>query len=140
MYTGEELYEMWQSSGLSQRQLAKKLGMNFNKLHGLIFRAQKAEATLSNSNDKLDMIDDGNTRSYVSKGKTIRTLEQLLEECEVDLKTWKVDRHVVNKWDVTMKMSSGDVVTRENFQVKASDRKASLQRVFFQPTQQVFFR
>lgn len=119
MYTGEELYEMWQSSGLSQRQLAKKLGMNFNKLHGLIFRAQKAEATLSNTNDKLDMIDEGNTRSYVSKGKTIRTLDQLLKECEVDLDIWKVDRHVVNKWDVTMKMPSGDVVTRENFQVKA---------------------
>lgn len=48
----------------------------------------------------------------------IRTLEDLLEECNVDMSVWRVKNHVVNKWDVTS-WKNGEPETLQNFQVKA---------------------
>jgi len=52
----------------------------------------------------------------------IRTLDQLMAASETDLSTWKVARHIVNKWDVTMKVRENDELvpkTIQNWQVKA---------------------
>ena len=52
----------------------------------------------------------------------IKTLDQLLDKCKVDKKTWNVRSYVVNKWDTTMRF--GDVPrTIENYQVKANLEK-----------------
>lgn len=47
----------------------------------------------------------------------IKTLADLLRECKVDMKIWRVKNHVVNKWDVTS-WKSGKPETLQNFQVK----------------------
>ena len=49
----------------------------------------------------------------------IKTLEDLLDRAEVNLEEWNVERHIINKWDVTA-FKSGYPVTWENFQVKAT--------------------
>ena len=52
----------------------------------------------------------------------VRTLDQLLAATEVDTEVWKVASHIVNKWDVTMKVQEfGEWVVRtyQNWQVKA---------------------
>lgn len=48
----------------------------------------------------------------------IKSLDRLLEKCDVDLKYWTVKDYVVNKWDVTS-WKTGHPHTVENFQVKA---------------------
>ena len=55
---------------------------------------------------------------WVGEEKHIKTLDQLLKACEVDLSTWRVKDHIINKWDVTS-WKSGKPETRQNFQVKA---------------------
>ena len=51
---------------------------------------------------------------------TIRTLDDLLAVCEVDLSRWTVERFVVNKWDNVMRGAEpGAATTTELFQVKA---------------------
>lgn len=55
---------------------------------------------------------------WVGRENHIKTLDQLLKACEVDLSTWRVKDHTVNKWDVTS-WKSGKAETRQNFQVKA---------------------
>lgn len=51
-----------------------------------------------------------------AKGVThVKTLEQLLVAAKVDTRIWEVDRHVVNKWDVT----NSDGKRFQNWQVKA---------------------
>jgi hypothetical protein len=52
----------------------------------------------------------------------IKTLDQLLEKCDVDMSEWVVERFVVNKWDVTA-FKNGYPETWENFQVKATLNK-----------------
>lgn len=52
----------------------------------------------------------------------IKTTEKLLEVAKVNLDIWEVERHVANKWDVTMKQINPDgsitPITAQNFQVK----------------------
>jgi predicted phosphodiesterase len=36
-------------------------------------------------------------------GKQIKTLDDLIEACQIDLDVWRVDKFVVNKWEVAMR-------------------------------------
>jgi len=44
-----------------------------------------------------------NTATVESKSARIKTLDQLLEACEVDLDIWRVDHYLINKWEVGAK-------------------------------------
>ncbi len=48
----------------------------------------------------------------------IKTLDELLTACQVDLNSYKVDNYTVNKWDVTA-WKGDNAQTVQNFQVKA---------------------
>ena len=78
---------------MSQRDLAEELGLNFNKMHGKIFRAQEARA------DKIDDKVEGNSRTVKVISGRIKTLTDLINECKIDLDVWEVTRHRVNKWE-----------------------------------------
>jgi len=56
-----------------------------------------------------------NVGEATSKGATIKTLEDLIVACEINLDVWKIDRHVVNKWEVKSKIAP----VHPLFQVKA---------------------
>lgn len=47
------------------------------------------------------------------------TLDDLLAACKVDLKVWRVAKHVVNKWEVGAKQEDGSVTRTPLFQIKA---------------------
>lgn len=49
----------------------------------------------------------------------IRTLEELVEACSIDLTLWNVDRFIANKWEVGAKDADGEVQVTPLFQVKA---------------------
>ena len=53
------------------------------------------------------------------KSKRIVTLDDLLSHCNVDLNIWRVERHVINKWEVGAKDEKGQIVVEPLFQVKA---------------------
>jgi metallophosphoesterase superfamily enzyme len=137
-YTGEELLDLWLNSEeiygekLSQRDLAVKLGLNFNKMHGKIYRAQKSEARLKQ--ERIEMKDDGNTRTFMGNSYRIKTLDDLIEACEINLEEWIIERHIINKWEVGAKVSEkedggsivggyirdkGQLVVEPLYQVKA---------------------
>ena len=121
-YTGEELLRMWRTSEeffgrkLSQREMAVELELNFDAMHGLLFRAQEAEEQLTDNPDgNVELVEKGNGRVYTAKGYQIKTLDDLIRVCEIDTDLWRIDRHVVNSWEVTTK----EAQTYTNFQVKA---------------------
>jgi len=62
------------------------------------------------------------TAKVTTTSLTVNTLEQALEIAEVDLGVWEVERHVINSWQVHMKLGDGEgkhnVVARTNYQVK----------------------
>ncbi len=52
-------------------------------------------------------------------GPRIRTLDDLLRLCEVDMTRWEVERYVVNKWEQASKEKAGGVHIEPLIQVKA---------------------
>ena len=49
-----------------------------------------------------------------------KTLEELLQVCEVDQTKWRVARWVANKWEVGTKLDDGSVLRTPLYQVKAT--------------------
>lgn len=47
------------------------------------------------------------------------TLDDLLVACKVDQTVWRVERHVINKWEVGARQESGEVTRTPLFQIKA---------------------
>lgn len=56
----------------------------------------------------------------------IKSLEDLINVCKIDLDEWEIERHVVNKWEVGSKNDEGIIVTEPLFQIKAFLKKKSL--------------
>ena len=100
-------------------------------------KAPVSSSKVEEPNKPKDLPKAGNRESFRDKGYEadfewvgggnypkdhVRTLEQLMAASEVDLDVWKVKDHLLNKWDVTMKiLENGDWVakTYQNWQVKA---------------------
>jgi len=64
---------------------------------------------------------DGPTGRTVESPKSgrVKTLDDLLAASETDLERWKVDRHVVNKWEVGARTPDGEIAVQDLWQVKA---------------------
>ena len=61
----------------------------------------------------------GNNWSITLKSERINTLDKLIRHCEIDKRIWKIDRHVINKWEVGAKGPDGHILVEPLFQVKA---------------------
>ena len=70
----------------------------------------KVQPQNSNGVDSLSDEYDGPDRTIVSRSIDIRTLDQLLKYCRVDLDEWEVVKHTINMWGSE---------ANPNFQVKA---------------------
>lgn len=60
----------------------------------------------------------GNSLELESHDQRIKTLEQLIVACQIDLAEWEIEKHVINKWEVGAKGDAGFNV-EPLFQVKA---------------------
>lgn len=52
---------------------------------------------------------NGNNAELTGPQGRIVSLDQLLEKCEVDLEEWKVERYLVNKWEIARKQTEKDL-------------------------------
>jgi hypothetical protein len=132
---------------LSQWEAARRNRVRFNEfvlstglteaaVRSRIYRERKSKVPALPSAEvspALTKSENGNMLELLSTGKRIRSLEDLLEACSVDLKTWRVDRWKANKWEVGVKVGSGDsarVIAEPLFQVEASLTRINLESVF----------
>lgn len=76
---------------------------------------QRAMRTFNNSKDEVDFREDGLDYIISSESERVKTLDELLDETEVDLKEFNVERYITNKWD----QHSVDKGLVELYQVKA---------------------
>jgi len=94
-YKGEELLHMWRESGLSQRELASRLGLPFDAMHGMIFRAQQDEV----GEGDVNVEETGNTMRLSSKSYRIKTKDDLVETCGVDLDDWVIEKSRIKTYE-----------------------------------------
>jgi hypothetical protein len=96
-FTGRELLTIWRQGNMSQRQLADKLGLNFNSMHGLIFRAQQEEDALSD--DNIDVKTKGNYKTISAVTRKIKSEQDLIEVCGLDLEVWQIEEFKIKTWE-----------------------------------------
>jgi len=73
---------------------------------------------MKDGSSKLDVKDENHAMAE-SKSDNVRTLDDLLRVCEVDLDYWEVERHIINKWEVAAKDEDGILRHAPLYQVKA---------------------
>lgn len=67
-----------------------------------------------------ESVDENNNKSIDSRSKRIKTEQDIIDECKVDLTYWQRDRLITNKWEVGAKNDEGKIVVEPLFQVKLS--------------------
>jgi hypothetical protein len=92
-------------------------------------KIRKGWRTYGKKEDKIDVSDSVNQSSFEqniniaeasTKGKRVKTLEDLEIECEIDKDVWKVDRWSSNKWEVGAKdKGTGEIRIEPLYQIKA---------------------
>ena len=98
--TDEALRKLWQESGLSQRQFAKQLGMEYQKLHSKISNAQQRElrngvvetqippeqAEFEQGNDFINV---------VRASRRVLSKDDIIKQFNIDLTEWEIERYRV---------------------------------------------
>lgn len=88
--------------------IAKQLGITKNKAIGRYWRAMQRGEQVRDSGVTGDKV-TGNTRECVWAGPRIVTPEQFIEELEIDLSEWVIERQEVRKWEVGAKCVEKDL-------------------------------
>jgi hypothetical protein len=104
------------------KEAAEKLGVPYDAVRSVARRLQgkkeKPKEQPSKASDKTSFDQTGNTAELESNGR-IKTLQQLIDTSNINLDEWEIERHVINKWDMT----NAEGTSYENWQVKAWMKK-----------------
>ena len=71
------------------------------------------------SPEKATFEEKKDTATAESKSANIRTLDDLVKVCNIDLDVWEIERYIVNKWEVAAKGNDGVMNHSPLYQVKA---------------------
>lgn len=133
----EQLYQKWlDDKNINIINECNQIGLD--RRAGFRYVAQFKSGLVPGMNQKPIGGREGIKREFTENTGTIevfsfsiRTLDEALEVARVDLEKWRVDRYIVNSWEVTMKLrqesGTGDggkpifedqPETRTNYQVK----------------------
>lgn len=89
----------------------------------ILRRIQRDDGTTSETVAPIDRAifsEAGNeATAFCKRSSAIKTLDDLLTACSVDLTIWEVDHYLINKWEVGMMGDDGKPIVEPLFQVKA---------------------
>ncbi|RLI83490.1 MAG: hypothetical protein DRP01_09020 [Archaeoglobales archaeon] len=115
----EKVVNLKDVDGLSWMEIARKLNCKRDKARSAYRNYYKRLDRTSDRNETIEFDDSGNVACATAKSPRIKTLEQLIEACKIDLTVWKVDRYVANKWEVGAKDRNKQIGIHPLFQIKA---------------------
>lgn len=108
---------------LRLRKRFKKEGKPpLKRASALVAEPQSEAPEIPAGRDGIEKEENGNTMVLTSKGSRVTTIEALVEVANVDLDTWLIERHIINKWEVAGKFGrAGDehFELQDLWQVKA---------------------
>lgn len=120
--TGEDIARAYDARGPGEtlEDVARRLGENPNTARRKKSQYDRAHegGQRPPSGERVRFEERDGAAEATSESPRIRTLEQLLAACNVDLDVWQVDRYVVNVWEVGANVD-GQVRVEPLYQVKA---------------------
>ena len=110
----DDLLSSWEDAkkdGIQRASFAQSLGISKKALDNRLYRAKKhRDAAEEKINYTVEDILDGNYRLLVSKTKRIKTLQDLIEACSVDLDEWMVDdKYEIGTWEMGRRAEQKDL-------------------------------
>lgn len=87
---------------VSLKEVSELTGVKISAIKN-ITREERNNNQTVNGADTKEKIDDtikDNQRIIDSKSVRITTLKELIKQCKIDLSIWRIDKHVINKWEV----------------------------------------
>jgi hypothetical protein len=66
---------------------------------------------------------DFKSESGTIEGKRVKSLDDLIKACDIDLEVWEIERYVSNKWEVGAKNAQKEIAVTPLYQIKAWLRK-----------------
>ena len=120
----DEVISTLEMFGGNKSAAANHLGVAASTLKDRIRRIKgmgpaKMESHKTEGGEVTDMVTESGDRSIGSLSTRIETLEELVDYCQIDLKKWIVERHIVNKWEVGAKHpKTGRITVEPLFQIK----------------------
>jgi hypothetical protein len=115
--TAEEIRRIYRT--LRERGQVVAGSVNYMHVEGTkIPKSTLTTATTSESSFRED-VNSGSADLITITNKRIKTLEDLIEICEIDLETWSIVSWECNKWEVGAKNKEKEIVVSPLFQVKA---------------------
>lgn len=136
----QELSSIYETCGGVVAETARIFCANNNLVYSDSFR-RKVSKILStagvskNQQTKSPDSEDGKWEEDVSKdsaylekvaSEKVKSLEDLVRICNIDLKVWEIERWVCNTWGVTAFRHSAEGTYRTNYQVKVWLKKRSI--------------
>ena len=112
--TGELAQYRYRSRSGYKRSLIRYLREAY---HGTSEAPHKTTGT-DDSSQALTVEGSSDNRTITTRSEHIRTVEDALAYAEVDTEIWKVDRFIVNSWEMGYKDENGEAQTRPLWQVK----------------------
>lgn len=100
-----------------ERPLCPKCGSPSVELHGVGQIRCKKCSKWSRTGVNSVMQSNGEITTFTNR--RIRSLQDLIEVCEIDINDWYIERWVCNKWEVGAKNASDEITIEPLFQVKA---------------------
>lgn len=107
----DELYRQYKASHLNKKEFAKKIGVNQHSFRRDINEFEAAEGYLDSDEIVITETDDEVVAR--SNGETIRSLDDLLQVCDVDLSVWRVDHYKIKIYQGSRKEESKDLEFRD---------------------------
>ena len=118
----DALVQLYTSQNIGQRAIAQKLGIGRKVVRGIQTRLCITPCVQQQlAHDSVFEVDEcGNKSTLESKnGQRIKTLDALVAAADIDLETWEIYRHIINKWEAGSKDSDGKIAVEPLWQVKA---------------------
>jgi len=129
----------YKNNGLTYDQIAKKLMRSFSSVEHALrpssnlfdkftdsLEYAKEVLPVDKKQNKTRCVGNENEMEAESVTEDIKTLEDLIGACNIDLKKWQIERWTANTWPVGMKSKDGDVITKNLYQVKAQLKRNQL--------------
>lgn len=114
-------YEQAQRRGITMAQLAASMGIGVPALNSRIYRARRIAQTegrspleavddksLRTPDDRVEVQQDGQLLNLNSYGGRIKTIDDLVAVCKIDLTLFTITHADVKKWDVILKDTDGN--------------------------------
>jgi len=117
--SSKRLYEE-NVSGISEIQLAEKYKTTRAVIHGRIYRYKEKHNLLNEDVEEaiqttVEIQENTATATIRGSESHVKTLDELIEACEIDTDIWEIYKWLANKWDMTNKYGE----RYQNWQVKA---------------------